>query len=146
VLQAADRVEEPADLFGAHHDRKHLRLAAGRDDVVEIPISPEGDLVEEADGCDRDQDRAGRELLLPGEMELVGPDLVRPEPLWRLAEMAGELGDLLQIRPLRVQREIADLHVLGHALAELYHGTAPLRDEARDRPPLHDPAIEAVRR
>jgi len=56
------------------------------------------------------------------EMELVGPDIVRPEQVWRLAEVAGELGDLLQIRPLRVRREIADLHVLGHALAEWCHG------------------------
>ena len=131
VLQALDRVEKPADLFGAHDDRKRLRLAAGRDSVVEVPVPPEGDLVEETDGRDRDQDRAGREMPVLGEMELVGPDVVRPEQVRRLAEVAGELGDLLQIRPLRVRREVADLHVLGHALAEWGHGRLPCEISAR---------------
>jgi hypothetical protein len=55
-------------------------------------------------------------------MELVGSDIVRPEQVWRRAEVAGELGDLLQIRPPGVRREIADLHVVGHALPEWCHG------------------------
>ena len=122
MLQALDRVEKPADLFGAHDHRKRLRLAAGRDDVVEVPVPPEGDLVEKADGRDGNQNRAGREMPVPGEVELVGPDVIRPKQLWRLAEVAGELGNLLQIRPLGVRREIADLHVFGHTLAEWGHG------------------------
>ena len=65
---------------------------------------------------------AGREMLVLGEMKLVGPDIVRSEQFRRLAEVAGKLGDLLQIRPLRVRCEIADLHVVGHALAEWGHG------------------------
>jgi len=36
--------------------------------------------------------------------------------------VAGILGNLLQIRPLRVRREIAELHVLGHALTKWRHG------------------------
>jgi hypothetical protein len=37
--------------------------------------------------------------------------------------VAGELRDLLDIRALRVRREIADLHVLDHALAKWRHSS-----------------------
>jgi hypothetical protein len=54
-------------------------------------------------------------------MQLIGSDIVRPKQVWRSAEVAGGLGDLLQIGPSFVRREIADLHVFGHALAKWRH-------------------------
>ena len=56
------------------------------------------------------------------QMELIGADIVRAQQLWRLSEVAGELGDLLQVRALRVRRKVADLHILDHAMAKGCHG------------------------
>jgi hypothetical protein len=53
---------------------------------------------------------------------LVGADLVGTESLRRLAEVVGEAGDLLDVRLLRVRREIPEAHVLQHALAQWCHG------------------------
>lgn len=118
VFRVVDRDEEAVDFLLAHHDWKFLRLAARGDRVVDVPIPLKGHFVKEPDGRDRDQDRTGRQALFLDEMELVGPDIFRAKQVRRFAEVAGILGNLLQIRPLRVWREIADLHVFGHALAE----------------------------
>ena len=85
-----DRVEEACHFLPAQHHGQLLLLAAGWDDVVEIPIPLESDLVEEADGGHRDADRTGRELPVPGQVNLVGSDVLRPKQLGRLVEMAGE--------------------------------------------------------
>jgi hypothetical protein len=111
-----------ADLVAAQHRRQALRLAAGRDDLFNAPVALERDLIEEADGGDRHQDRAGGQLPVLDQMDLIGSDVSRPQQLGGLAEMAGELGDLLDVGALGVQREVADLHVLDHAMAKRRHG------------------------
>jgi hypothetical protein len=118
VLRVLDCNQKAVDLVRAHNDWTFLWLAAGRDRVVDAPVPLQGDVVEETDSRDRDQDGAGRKALVQGEMQLIGSDIVRPKQVWRSAEVAGELGDLLQIGPPCVRREIAHLHVFGHALAK----------------------------
>ena len=87
-----------------------------------LQLALERDLVEEADGGDRDEDRARRQLPLLDEMELVGADLGWTQQLGRLAEMTGEPGDLLDVSALGVRREVADPHILDHAMAKRRHG------------------------
>ena len=55
-------------------------------------------------------------------MELVGTDFGRTKQLGRLAEVAGEQGDLLEVGALRIRGEVADLHFLDHAAAKWRHG------------------------
>ena len=121
MLQHVDGIKEPADLVAAQHDRQLMRLAAGGDDLVDVPLPPERDLVEKAQRGDGDQDRTGRELPLLGEMDLVGPNVGGAQQLGRLAEMASEQGDLLDVGALGVRGEVADPHVLDHALAKRRH-------------------------
>ena len=71
MVQGSNGFEELADLGLAQDDRKLLRLVAGGDDLVEVPSSFEGDIVEEAYCSDRDQYRTGRKLLLLGQVELI---------------------------------------------------------------------------
>ena len=96
--------------------------------LLDVPTPLEGDLVEEAQGRDRDRDRAGRHLLGVGEEQLVVADLLGSQRRWRLAEMAGEQRHLLEVGVLCARRKMAHLHVLGHAETEWCHGKAPLRD------------------
>src|SRR5208282_4753943 len=121
VLEVLDSVEKPDDLFRAHHDRKRLWPAAGRDDVIDVPSALQRDVVEKTNGGDRHTDRTGGKLFVCGQIELKGPDLGWAEQFWRLTKVARELRDVLQIRALRVRREVTDLHVLDHALTKRRH-------------------------
>jgi hypothetical protein len=53
-----------------------------------------------------------------GQIEVKGSDLDRPEQFWRFVEVLGEYRDVLEVGTLRMPREAAKLHVLGHALAK----------------------------
>ena len=64
VLQHLDGIEEPAHLVAAQHDRQMLRPAAGRNVVVDVPVSLEDGFVEEAQGGHRDRNRACGEFPL----------------------------------------------------------------------------------
>jgi hypothetical protein len=121
VLQRRDAVEEAENLVAVQYDGKPLRLAAGGDHLIDAPVPLERDLVEKAEGGDRDQDRTGRELPLVGQMQPIDSDIFRPQHRGRLAEVAGKLRDLLEIRALRLRREVADLHVLDHATTKRGH-------------------------
>jgi hypothetical protein len=63
-------------------------------------------------------DRAGRQLLLVGEIDLIGSNVLAAEQVRRLAEVTRKQRHLLQIRELGIERKIAHLHVLAHALAK----------------------------
>jgi len=56
------------------------------------------------------------------EVELVGANVGRTQQLWRLAEVAGEPGDLLNVGALSVGPEVANPHILDHAMAKRGHG------------------------
>ena len=131
MFQVLDRVEKPDDLFRAHHDGKRLGPAAGWDDVIDVPSALQCDVVEKANGGDRHTDRTGGKFFVSGQIELKGSDLGRPQQFWRLTKVARELRDVLQIRALRVRREVADLHVLDHALTKRRH--SPLIHRMRVR-------------
>src|SRR5208337_5618299 len=74
-----------------------------------------------ANGSDRHTARTGGKLFVSGQMALKGADLGWAEQFRRLMKVARELRDVLQIRALRVRREVADLHVLDHALTKWRH-------------------------
>src|SRR5271170_1370703 len=54
-------------------------------------------------------------------MNLPSPDLVLTQTFGRLAEMAGEPGNLLDVNSLRLRREVTDPHILDHAAAKRGH-------------------------
>jgi hypothetical protein len=78
--------------------------------------------VEEPEGGDRDNDRGGCETSLLRQVEQIGPDLARPEMLRRSAKIPGEPDDVLDIRPLRMPRKVADLHILDQPTTKRAHG------------------------
>ena len=57
------------------------------------------------------------------EVDLIRPDLFRAQIGGRAAEVSRKLGDVFHVGALGVRREIADAHVLEHALAKRSHGT-----------------------
>ena len=127
VAGDAHRVEEAGDLLGAGHDRQAGRLLGGRQDLGDVPVPAQGDAVEKAQGGYGDADRAGRELPLVGQEQLVVADLLGAEQVRGLAEVAGEQRDLGDVACLGVRGQVADCHVLRHALAKWGHEEAPLR-------------------
>ena len=64
VLEAGRTVEEAEDFLGTGGDGKFAGLLGVGKGRLEGPSPLEGDLVEEAQGRDRDRDRAGRRLLI----------------------------------------------------------------------------------
>src|SRR5260370_2167989 len=54
-----------------------------------------------------------------------GANLFGPECFGRAAKVCGETGNLQQIRALCVVCEVADDHVVHHALAQRCHGETP---------------------
>ena len=128
VVDARHAVEELDDFPGAGDDGQLAGLPGGGQDRLHVPALLEGDAVQEAQGGDRDADRAGREFLFSGQEDLVGADVLGAGQVRGLAEVPGELGDLQDVGGLRVRGEVAHLHVLGHALAEKCQGKAPLRE------------------
>src|ERR1019366_6800708 len=65
--------------------------------------------------------RTGRKLLLGGQINLVGANLLLAQLSRGFAEVAGQAGGLLGGGELGVQREIAQLHVFSHALPKDTH-------------------------
>ena len=128
MLKAGRTVEEVEDFLGTGDDGKLAGLLGIGNGLSQVPTSLEGDLVKEAQGRDRDRDRAGRHLLAVGEEQLVVADLLGSQQRWRLAEVTGEQRHLLEVGVLCARRKMTHLHVLGHAETEWCHGKAPLRD------------------
>ena len=68
------------------------------------------------------------QLFLVGQIELIGADFFRPQPVGGLAEVACEQGDLQQVRLLRARGQVPHLHVLDHALTKRCHGETSFAD------------------
>ena len=121
VLQFVDGREEARHFLLAQHDGQLLRLLARRDVVLDSPETLQCDGVEEPQGGDCDDDRTGCETPVVGQVEQVGANLGWPEMFRRFAKVAGEPANLLDIHALRVQSQVADLHVLDHATTKRAH-------------------------
>jgi hypothetical protein len=67
------------------------------------------------------------------QVEQPASDLGRSKLFRRLAEMAGEAGDLFDVGSLRQRCEIADPHVLDHAKAKWGHDQLPCETNSATR-------------
>src|SRR5215471_14617778 len=74
--------------------------------------------------------RAGGQLLLVCKVDLIGPNVLGGQSIRRRAEVACEQRYLLEIRCLRMRRQIPHLHVLGHPLSKNGHVKRLLRYES----------------
>jgi len=128
MLQQLDGIEKAYDLIAAQYDGQPLRLAAGRNDIVDAPLPLERDLVEEADRGDGHQHRACRELPVLAQMNLVGSDVVGSEQLGRLAGRTGRFAADTSVGC--AARDCGPAYPLSCA-GEAGSWTAPMRDEAR---------------
>jgi hypothetical protein len=99
-----------------------MRLFGSRDHVFEGPLLMECDLVEKAEGGYGDENGTECQFLLVGQVDLVSTDLLGPQHFRGLVEVACKQRDLLNVGGLRVRRQIAHLHVLGHSLPNGCHG------------------------
>src|SRR5512135_1525667 len=93
----------------------------GAGDAVQGFVPTEGDPVEEPEGGDGLVVIAPGDVLLLDERDEVGTDLGRAEVFGRLAEVACEGGDPLDIDLDGPGGEVAELQVLDHALAQRCH-------------------------
>ena len=121
LLQAFHRVQESGDLRGAQHFGQLVRLPAGWDLILDGPRPSKGDGIKEPKGRHSDRDGTGCQALIPGQVDLPGPDLGRPEKLRRLAKMASKSVDLFDVADLSPRGEVPDLHILDHASAKWGH-------------------------
>ena len=108
-----------------------------RDDVLEGPLLLEGDLVEEAQCRDCDEDGAGRQLFLVGQINLVGADVLRTQLFWRFVEVAREQGHLLHVGQSACSRRDSAPACLRSCVAEGMSWKAPLRNGMCCKQPLH---------
>ena len=121
VLEQRHALEKLLDLLPAEHDGQCLGFLGGRDDLGHAPVALQRDLVQEAEGRHGDENRPRRQPPLGGQVDLVRADFLGAQALGGLLEVASELGDLLQVRLLGVERQVADLHVLEHPLPKGGH-------------------------
>ncbi|ESX66942.1 hypothetical protein X759_27345 [Mesorhizobium sp. LSHC420B00] len=111
VFDVEEATEEPLNFLATEDDRQPLRLLGKREDLFRRPVPFERCIVEKAHRRNGGVNRAGRQFLFVGQINLIGPSILWPEQVRRLAEVAGEQRLVLQIRQLGVERELAHLHV-----------------------------------
>ena len=123
MLGGLDGVEELHHLVAAEHDRQGPGLLRYGDHVVEDPLFPERDPIEETERRHGDDDRARRKTAFVGQVDLVGADRLRAETSRGTVEVAGEPRDGLDVCLLGARRQLPHLHVFEHALTKRCHGT-----------------------
>ena len=107
------------DLFAAEHYRQLLRLL-GTDDAVECLGSAQRHAEKEPQGARYLVDVRPRPAK-PGQVKLVGANLLDPQPIRRTAEETAELGDRVDVGLLGCWREVANRHVVDHAATQRGH-------------------------
>jgi hypothetical protein len=122
VLKIVHRPQEARNFVLAQNNGKLFRLTAGGNIVFDSPWPLEGNGVEKPEGRDRDNDRTGCEMSLLCQVEQVGPDLGRAKMFGRSAKRPAKPNDLLDIRTLRMPRQVADLHILDQPTTKRAHG------------------------
>ena len=129
MLERADGGEEPGEFVGAEDDGEPLGLP-GADEVLEGRGAAQGDVVEEAEGLEVEVVIAPGDMALLDQVEQEGADVLGPERLGGLAEVPGEACDAVDVDADGAGREVAEVHVLGHAEPERSHGVPPSGVEA----------------
>src|SRR5262249_12349891 len=124
MFEVRDGCKEADDFFGTEHDRQSLR-PFWRDDRVHGPCLLERDLIQKPEGGHGTNDRRGRQPLVIDQMQLVATNVLSPQLLRSSLTVPGEPCDVADVRHLRVRGEIANLHVLDHALTKRGHGVLP---------------------
>ena len=119
-LEVGRRLEQAGDLVGAEDHRQLARLGHERDLLHDL--RPEqGDLEEEAQGCDGmvDGGRAGAGL---AQEQLVAAHILEAGLVRRGAEEGAEAADGADVGLLGARGEMADRHVVDQALAKRADG------------------------
>src|SRR5712692_12074412 len=109
LLDVSRTTEKTADLFGAEDHRQHLWFLGRWNYGPKVPPLLERDLVKKTQGGHGEQDGTGGQLLLVSQMQLIGADLFRSQPLGGPAEVTCEQGDLQQVGLLRAWRQVPHL-------------------------------------
>ena len=121
MFDVFDTAEKMENFRSAENDRQLLGLPGSRDARFQVPASLEGNIVEEAKGGSGDDDRTRSQLALVRQVQLIVTYFFRTQQFRRLTKMAGEQGDMQNIRSLGVRRQVPHLHVLDHALPKEGH-------------------------
>jgi hypothetical protein len=121
LLHAFHRAQERGDFVGTQHGGQSLGLPAGRDINLDPPCASKGDGVAKPQRGHGDAYRAGRQVFVPGQVKQPAPDLAWSQVFRRPVKVAGEPGNLLNIRLLGLWGEVANLHILDHAKAKRGH-------------------------
>src|SRR5229473_2016116 len=103
------------------------------DNLSKGPIPFESDLVKEAKRGNGGVYRVGGQLPLVCQINLVSADVLGPQRIRRLAEVACEQRNLLKIRGLGVRRQIPHLHVFSHPFPKGGHGKLLCEMEGAER-------------
>jgi hypothetical protein len=115
VLDAGDVVEKALDFLGGQHHRQFL-IQAGARKIFGFPRHLQGGPVEKLDGGNKAVDALrGKVAVLP-EIKLILAHRLQVQILRAAVEVFGEVGDIMDIAPLRGGRKVAKAHVFDHAL------------------------------
>jgi hypothetical protein len=115
VLDAGNVLEQAADLVGAGHDGQFF-LDPGARKVLLVPRHFQRVEIQELNGGNERVDALGGKFALLEHVELVLAYGLEVELLGAAVEIAGEIGDIMDIASLGSWREIAQLHVFDETL------------------------------
>lgn len=79
VFDVEDATEEPLNFLRTEDDRQPLGLLGKWQNLFRRPVPIERHSVEKAQCRDGGVNRAGRQLLLVGQIDLIGPNILSPE-------------------------------------------------------------------
>src|ERR1700730_7397314 len=119
VAQPRHRLQEADDLLTAEHHRQLLRLL-GADDAIERLWPAQRHTEEEAQGARHLIDVRPRPAK-PGQVKLVGANLLDPQPIRRTAKKTAELGNRVDVGLLSCWRKVANRHVVDHPSTQRGH-------------------------
>src|SRR5260370_14624787 len=121
MLGAIHAAEQMRCFLRAQDDGVVLGLPGKRDVFSKGPFFLERNPVKETKRRNSCMYRVGGQLPLSREVDLIGPNVLGGQRIRRRAEIAREQRYLLEIRCLRMRRQIPHLHVLSHPLSKNSH-------------------------
>jgi hypothetical protein len=121
VLEVGDGLKELADFRGTQDDGQLLFLL-GADDALVDPVLVEGDVVDEPQGAKGLVVVVPRNVPVMHMMDQGRSEIGRAQLLGRLAEVFCKRSGTLDLNLDGPGREIAQIHVLDHSLAQGSHG------------------------